>query len=137
MAKNQPHIKAALSPHPDGDRIVLWIKNTPREDFPDMLVKVRAIHGTRFDWDEKVWHMPLTRPNADRVLALASHENVEIAPALGAWMADRAFLERIVALEAGLAAVRQHLGLDVPDPERQADELLRALTPGEADKPPF
>lgn len=109
MAKQPPRIKAALAVDPldGGERIVLVVKSADREAFQDLLMKVKALPGARFDWDEKVWHLPLTKRNADKVIAMAAEENVEIAPLLAAWIADRSYLERLVALEAAVAELRE------------------------------
>ena len=104
----QPVIKAALQLHTDGERLVLVIKSADRTAFADLLAKVRATSAS-FDWDEKVWHLPLTKRNADKVIAMAAEENVEIAPLLAAWIADRSYLERLVALEAAVAELREAL----------------------------
>lgn len=95
----RPSLKAAT----DGHRIVLRFKTSSRSDFADVLERVRAIRGAKFDWDEKVWHVSLTVPNCDRALALESVADVDIAPALGAWIADRSILDRVSALEAAVA----------------------------------
>lgn len=106
MPRKPPHIKAGT----DGERIVLWIKNADREQFAVLLGKVRAIRGARFDWDEKVWHVKLTKANADAVLAIGGPDT-EIAPALGAWIADRSIIERVTRLEEVTARITGALSL--------------------------
>lgn len=102
----RPSLKAAT----DGHRIVIRFKTSSRGLFADVLTRVRAMPGAKFDWDEKVWHLPMTKPNCDRVLALKSVADVDIAPALGAWIADRSILERVTALEAAVARLERENG---------------------------
>ena len=103
--RKPPHIKAGT----DGERIVLWIKNADREQFAVLLGQIRAMRSARFDWDEKVWHVKLTKANADRVLALGP--DTEIAPALGAWIADHSIIERVTRLEEVTARITGALSL--------------------------
>ena len=118
MAKQPPRIKAALAvdPQDGGERIVLVVKSADREAFQDLLMKVKALPGARFDWDEKVWHVTATKRNADRIIALGAEENVEIAPLLAAWIADRSILERLAVLEAAVAQLQEASSLTAAEP---------------------
>ena len=119
MAKAQPRIKAALAPSPlegEDERIVLIIKGADRDQFQDLLMKVRALPGAKFDWDEKVWHVAATKKNADRIIALGSEEHVEIAPLLAAWISDRSVLQRLAVLEAAVAQLQEAASATAAEP---------------------
>src|SRR3982751_3139039 len=52
----------------DGDKLLLALKDCRGTEFSDAKDKIKEIPGRSFDWDTKMWTVPATPPNAERIL---------------------------------------------------------------------